>query len=184
MPGQPVEFSGTIGTTVAETTQKTFKGTGILVSPPASPARNYTIIKTATITFTMTISLTLLFNANFEVDINRILDSIKFPQTTSLPETKAPPPEELPPPEEPLSAKLKGLGIDSYIVVVGICDNSSQAAEFERVLRQKRVYAKQLAHQAKHYVYIGPLYSKQYMNSVLERVHRLGYADAYSLRPE
>jgi hypothetical protein len=189
MPNQPIEFNGTIGTTVAQTTQQTFKGTGVIVSPATSAARNYTVIKTVTVTLTITISLTVLFKFIFEVDINRFLDSIKFPERISLPETKAPQPkeplpQELPPPEEPLSAKLREFGIDSYIVVVGICNTGNQAGKLEYELRQQRVYSRQLAYNSKRYVYVGPLYSKQYMNSVLEKVYRLGYTEAYSLRPE
>lgn len=179
MAGLPVEFSGTISDTVATTTQRTFKGSGNLVSPVVrSPG--FRIITKVAAPAAVVLSFSFALKFVFNVDLDRIIsDYLKnWP-----PPVPASPQSQPAPPEVPLSTKLQEFGIDSYIVVVRECQSSTEAEAFEYELRQKRVYAKDLAYQSKHYVYIGPLYSKSYMQSILRKMYDMGYDGAYSLRP-
>lgn len=168
---EKVEFTGTIGNTVAETTQRTFKGTAT-TDRPSRVVRNV-----ITITIALPITVTL-FKIAF--DFNPTLYFPTIPQTYTPPQAT----KELPPADEPLSTKLRAFGIDSYIVIVSVCDNEAQATELEYVLRQKRTHAKHLVYKSRYYVYVGPLYGKQRVNSALKSFYRLGYPEAYFLYPE
>ncbi|MGH7495552.1 MAG: hypothetical protein ACREOO_24595 [bacterium] len=170
---EKVEFSGTIGTTEAVSVQRSFKGTAVM----ATGTRR--VIEVVTVTFTITISITFLLKVVFDVDLNRLFYYAPPPQTTTPPVTQV-----VLPTEEPLSAKLRELGIDSYIVIVRVYENAAEAEELEYVLRQQRVYAKHLIYNSKYHVYVGPLYAKQRMNAALQSLERLGYTGAYSLYPE
>lgn len=182
MAGQPVEFSGTFGDTVSVTTQRTFKGSGMVVSRPGDFCK--ALIKIIKFIFMFAVSLIFLFGffkIICEVDNDNIVGYLRFDFFKKTPVTEVTVPTSQP--EEPLSKKLRELGIDSHIVVVRECKSSAEAEELEYVLRQKRVFASDLSYKSKHYVYIGPLYSRNYMYSVLRKVHDLGYENAYSLRP-
>ena len=170
---EKVEFSGSIGTTEAVTIQRGFKGTAWMQT---GPSRVFPIVA---LSITIPITISFLLKVVFNVDLIPLLYYAPPPQTITSPVTQV-----VLPTEEPLSAKLRELGIDSYIVIVRDCDNEAQATELEYILRQQRVYAKHLIYKSKYHVYVGPLYAKQRVNAALQSLDRLGYKGAYFLYPE
>jgi len=171
---EKIDFTGTFGNTVAETTTRTFKGSATYEPRPSRVIYNF--IKIA-IPVTITIAL---FKFVLEPNTSFYLPTI--PQIYTPPQQTIPPePVAL---SEPLSAKLREFGIDSYIVVVSAFDNAAQATELEYLLRQRRTHAKHLAFNSRYYVFVGPLYGKPRMDSALKSLYRWGYNEAYAVYPE
>ena len=165
---EKVEFTGTVG--VADTTQRTFKG-----SATYEPRASTFVGSVLRITIPITLSVALL---KVVFDFNPNLYFPTIPSASMPPATTAPVSAD-----EPLSARLRAHGIDSHIVIIGAYHSEALACAVEEELRQRRVYAKHLADKSRYYVYVGPLYSKQRVNSALKSLKDLGYTEAYGLYP-
>lgn len=173
MEEKNVSFTGTISHITTEKTSNKFEGTGKVFFPSSDSF----FLRIIVFSFTITVSLTITFSLFkfFGSDINFLF----------FPSGPAPPTgTEIINASEPISKHLKSFGIDSYIVVLGEFILSSEAADLEYRLRQKRMYPRNIVYNARYYVYVGPRYGKHRATSALHAAQRIGYKQAYILYPE